>query len=433
MSYMSKHTVMIFPWLSEQLSYELAKQLRCAKNIRVIGATSCSAPFTLYRDIKVLPVPFIHEKHFRDVMNDVCVEEGVDFVVPTHDDVALCLSQLQPRLKARVLGQSVKANRIARYKDKTYSYFRKILPVARMYDIRSDNNVDPVFVKPKVGQGGKRAQLLRNEQDKAHFLYYNDPEEFVCMEYLPGDEITVDCFSDKGNVLYAGARQTLQVLNGVSSHIRQVNDPDIAAEMFQYGSIISEKLKMHGCWFFEMKRDSSGQMRLLEIATRPAASLMFQRALGVNFMKMAVDQALGRQAHFAVNPYSLELRKYIMPYYKATIEYDTVYVSLEDTLLLPRNTVNLELIKLLFQANNDHKKVILLTTTPKACVRNILRSLRLQSVFDGIHHVKRQSEKVSMMKGSAILIDQNQKTRAQAIKKGFCAFELENLEILHNI
>ena len=75
----------------------------------------------------------------------------------------------------------------------------------------------PVFAKPIVGYSAKGTKKLHTQEEVD--VYLKGKKDMLVVEYLPGEEFTVDCFTDKdGNLLYSGARKRNRISNGISVH-----------------------------------------------------------------------------------------------------------------------------------------------------------------------------------------------------------------------
>src|ERR1017187_8467433 len=105
------------------------------------------------------------------------------------------------------------------------------------------------------------------------------------------------------------------------------------------------------------------------------------------------------------NPIEVTLDRALINRYRHDLHYETVYVDLDDTLIL-RGKVNLGLVKFLYQCSNDRKRLVLLTRHT-ADVERTLHNYRLVGVFDEVVCVPPRPACKSqyIMGNSAILID----------------------------
>ena len=86
------------------------------------------------------------------------------------------------------------------------------IPVTYDYD----NPVFPLFAKDDEGQGGRNTHKIssRKELDKLK----EDKITYVLCEYLPGRELTIDCFTDRyGKLRFAQPRYRERLMNGITA------------------------------------------------------------------------------------------------------------------------------------------------------------------------------------------------------------------------
>lgn len=91
-----------------------------------------------------------------------------------------------------------------RNKKLTYDLFKSydFCPI-----IFKDFSTLPVFIKPIDGQGGKGTKIVETENDVP--LEF-DSNQYIISEYLPGEELTVDCLSDsKGQLIAVSPRKKI--------------------------------------------------------------------------------------------------------------------------------------------------------------------------------------------------------------------------------
>ena len=425
---MRDYTLLIFPCGTE-IANEIIESLKHHKYFHTVFASSERGSYCEFRGKPVHTLPYVTDTAFEDSLKELVEKEGIDFIIPAHDDVAYVLSHLEGALGEKVLGQSAEVNEIVRFKDRTYAFFADTLPIAELYDTPKAIRY-PCFVKPKRGQGSADAFLIEDERAYARFTERFDPNEFVVMEYLPGEEYTIDCFSDRGCLLYSGGRTREKTTRGISVISSWVCDENLQKEFRHYAQRISEKLHLHGLWFFQMKKDANGKLRLLEIGPRVSGTMMLNRARGVNFVELALYQKLGFGVEITPNDIEVSLGRALVPRYKCNIEYKNLYIDFDDTLFLEEKYINTDLMKLIFQAKNEEKSVYLITKNKKNNLAKTLHHFGITHIFDGIIHLGEEEKKVEHMQKDSILIDDSFAERAEAIRCGFYAFSIDSIDIL---
>lgn len=72
-----------------------------------------------------------------------------------------------------------------------------------------------------MGEGAKGAKRVDNK-DELMLAVKKDTSLMIC-EYLPGEEFTVDCFTDRrGRILYLNLRTRVRIKSGISVRSKNV-------------------------------------------------------------------------------------------------------------------------------------------------------------------------------------------------------------------
>jgi carbamoyl-phosphate synthase large subunit len=128
-------------------------------------------------------------------LNNVIDLYKIDYIFPAHDDVIIALSKNCSKINAKFITSPIETCLITRSKSRTYDFFHDIVPTPTMYKDLNIITKFPVFVKPDVGQGSQDTHICHNKQELSCVLSNN--EDYIVLEYLPGLEYTIDCFSDR--------------------------------------------------------------------------------------------------------------------------------------------------------------------------------------------------------------------------------------------
>lgn len=425
---MKNYNVLVFPCGTE-IANEIINSLKNHKYFKVKYASSEERSYCNFRDGTIHILPYVSDKSFLDELNRLISSEQIDFIIPAHDDVAHKLSLIESNIKANVIGQNKEINQIVRFKDVTYTYFKDLIPLAK-YNIEIPNENDfPVFVKPKRGQGSQDSFQLKSNNEYETFLQKYDVNDFVVMEYLSGDEFTIDCFSHNGDLLYFGARTREKTIRGISILSTFVSDDNLNNEFLNYATIISRNLNMHGIWFFQMKFDNNKKLKLLEIGPRVSGTMMLNRARGINFVELALYQKLGINIEVIFNNIDIALARALVPKYKHNLEFENVYIDFDDTLFLEDKYINPDIMKLIFQMKNENKKINLITKNKKNNLSKTLHKFGIGTIFDKIIHISEQDKKVNYIEKNSLLIDDSFQERKEAIQNNIYAIGIDNISI----
>ena len=272
----------------------------------------------------------------------------------------------------------------------------------------------PVFVKPDKGQGSQNTFKV-NRKNILKVLLDSD-SDLITLEYLDGNEYTVDCFSDRNKgLLFCSGRERIRTRNGISMDSKPVS-PEVNKIFQEYGQIISNEIELYGAWFFQMKQDSSGNYKLLEIAPRISGTMATHRVLGINFPLLSIYEKEGLDIEIMINQYSARIDRALINRYKHNINYKNVYVDLDDTIIL-NNKINTQIMKFLFQALNEGCKLILITKTINDLDKT-LKKWRLIELFDEIILLNKDDSKADHIDPKdSILIDDSFSERKSVFEK----------------
>ncbi|MCM1139672.1 MAG: ATP-grasp domain-containing protein [Muribaculum sp.] len=394
---MSKINVLVFPD-GEINSIELHDALSTCVNIDLYGASSIERHGKYVFKNHISGVPKISDSNFYDKFNEIINKYNIDIVIPTHDTVVLEFIRNADKINAKVMGGNLETAEICRSKKKTYSLFKNCAFTPKTYT--TDKNVEfPLFVKPDEGQGAKGTIIINSESE----LSSVDFDANVVCEYLPGEEMTVDCLTDKNGVLSViSPRSRQRVLGGVCT---QGKTEQLTSEIENIANEINDRMSFRGLWYFQIKRDRHSKFKLLEVSCRCAGTMCLTRARGINLPLLSVYVTMGYDIEVTPNPYSVKMDRTLISRYEIDYDYKSVYFDLDDTLIVD-NKVNLNAIRFIYQCKNNNTPIYLLTKHAKT----VDDTLKIHSVdkglFEKIIHIEDSDNKSKYIKdASPILID----------------------------
>lgn len=111
----------------------------------------------------------------------------------------------------------------------------------------------------------------------------------LVMEYLPGEEYTVDALLDIGEPLIILPRKRISMNNGISVAGEFENNKEI----MDYATAVFKATGLHGPNGLQVKRSENGEFRILEINPRLQGSTTTALDMGINLPLLAVQQAIG--------------------------------------------------------------------------------------------------------------------------------------------
>jgi len=423
---MKKFRVMVFPCGAEN-ALEINDALKYHVDVEVWGGSSIhdhgSFAYSNYEG----GIPNISEPDFIEKFNAVLEKHDINYVIPTHDTVTLFFSQNQDCIKAKIVSSDMQTALICRNKKMTYDLFKDHKFCPAVFD-----NVDlvkcyPVFVKPNIGEGGKNTSIVYEEESLRKLLNEND--DLLVLEYLPGEELTIDCFTNsQGELLFIGPRTRNRIKIGISFRSESV---ELSEEIKRIAFEINEKVNFKGLWFFQLKKDINGAYKLLEISTRCAGTMALYRQRGINFPLLSLMDCAGVPVTLIDNGNSIILDRRLKATYAQNISYNYVYIDFDDTIILD-NKVNIEIMKFLYQCKNQTKKIILLTRHEKVIHDSLKEYNICEALFEEIIPLTWEQTKADKItEASSIFIDNSFLERAEVrCKKNIPVFDVDAVESL---
>ncbi|EOO13024.1 ATP-grasp domain-containing protein [Bacillus cereus] len=422
-----KKNVLVFPCGSE-IGLEINNALRYVKDVQLYGASSIADHGKFVYQNYIENVPNIHDDNFVNSLNQVIEKYSIDFIIPAHDSVVLKLAQNQENIEAKVITSDKMTCEVARSKKKTYEVFADEFFTPYMYERVEDVKEFPVFLKPDVGQGSQGIALAKDIEDLK--FHMNKSPELLILEYLPGKEYTIDCFTDKsGELRFIGMRERKRVKSGIS-----VNSATLiySEQIKKIAHTINDKLNFQGVWFFQVKEDVDGEFKLLEIATRIAGTMGLYRNKGINFPLLSLYDRMGYDIEVHENDFSIEVDRALINRFSLDISYERVYIDFDDTITLGEK-VNPMTMMFLYQCLANYKEIILVTKHVKEILETLAALKIDKNMFSKIVHISRDDEKHKYMNNniSSIFIDDSYSERKK-IKQitGIPVFDLDSLECL---
>lgn len=421
---MNVRKVLVFP-AGTEIGLEIFHALQYCKEVELHGAGQpISNPAQLvYPDYH--PLPSIHEAGWLPALVKLCKQLKIDYIFPAYDDAIIALHEVAEQLPAVIVGASPEVCRLTRFKSSTYERLQATVQVPTVFKRAQDVASFPVFVKPDRGQGSQgiaRCDDLASLQRACDAL----PDPLIC-QFLPGEEFTVDCFSDRERgLLYASARRRLRIRNGIAVNSVTEELPQAQA----MAARISDELNMRGAWFFQVKRAADGALTLLEVAPRIAGSMSTNRVRGVNFPLLSLYEQ--ERAPLGILAYEgcVEVDRALGNRYRHDVQYSTLYVDLDDTLIF-REQVNTQVVSLVYRALNLGRKVKLITRHRHDLAATLAR-YRLAGLFDEVIHITDGQPKSAFIRESdAILVDDSYAERLEVSRsRGIHTFDCSMIEML---
>lgn len=418
--------VLIFP-AGTELGREIYLSLQFCKDVKLfLGGADYENQARYYAEPYAI-LPSVSAKGWVEELDSWLVEHRIDYVFPAHDEALVALVQQRENLSAHVLACEQECCELIRSKSRTYQRLKNIVPTPQLYSDPESIERWPVFVKPDIGQGANGARLVHDLLDLRSAQSNSVYGPLITCEYLPGDEFTVDCFSDRqSGLLFCQARTRERIRNGIAMASQNVQ----LEEVERYARAISDELEIYGAWFFQLKQDRSGKLVLLEVAPRIAGTMALNRGHGVNFPLLTLYEHLRKSVTILPTQLDARLSRSLVNKYKCNISYQHVYVDFDDTIIF-RGEICLPVIQFLYQCLNQNKHIYLISRH-RGDLSNMLKKFRIYDIFDEVIHIVDGARKSDyIVHDDAIFIDDSFSERLDvSLNKGLKTFDNSMLDVL---
>lgn len=405
---MKTFRILVFPCGSE-IGLELQRALRYSRHVDLIGGSSVKDHGIFAYENYLGDLPFVDSPQLVPALQKLVSEHRIDGIYPAMDNVLYMLKQHEQEIGCKVISSPAATAAICLSKRKTYKHLHGIVRLPTLYETSTSIPLYPVFVKPDIGYGSRGTFVARSAADIQWFFSKSRLTNYVICEFLPGQEYTVDCFTNRhGRLIFSGSRLRSRISNGISVNTRLADAS--TQEFTRMAQSINERMAFQGAWFFQVKRGVDSQPKLLEVASRLAGSSAVHRAQGVNLALLSVFDAFGFDVEIMPNKLHPELDRALGNQFRLDVSYGSVYVDFDDCLLISQR-INTLLVRFLFQCLNQQKEIVLISRH-EGDLSATLKRHRLEGIFDKVHHLSATQHKWQCItRPDAIFIDDSHAER----------------------
>ena len=306
----------------------IIKSLKLAKErkVKIIAVDASRDSIGAMMANKFFTVPSAEKDSFIGKVMQIAVKENVAVIIPlvTKELEKFAESKsLFEKKGIKVLVSDSDQLKTANNKYLPLNFCKKNgLPVPKFRLVRSypeferavkdlgypKNNV---CFKPPISNGMRGFRVLSEKLDRLDALLNQKPtaaiEEFsqirkilkkadpfpelIVMEYLPGDEYSVDALANNGKMIVAIPRLRVRIKMGISFVAVVKNDKKIISQSKR----IIEGLKLNGNIGLQFKEDKNGVPKIIESNPRVQGTIVICTAAGANLVYLAVKLALGEK------------------------------------------------------------------------------------------------------------------------------------------
>ncbi|MDX9727674.1 MAG: ATP-grasp domain-containing protein [Bacteroidales bacterium] len=290
---------------------------------------------------KSFRIPFAESPDYVDTLLGICFAEKVDVIIPlvtrelmvfatnkrrfSEKGIAVSVSDEGPLLTANnkyLLMKYCEENNIPA------PQFHLVKTLAEFRDAASQLGypAEKICFKPPVSNGQRGFRIIEDSQNRLKALLNEKPNnvfisfdefvsmcsvadffpELIVMEYLPGDEYSVDVIVDNGRFISAIPRSRDFIKMGISFAGTVVYDEEI----IHYSRLIVEGLKLNGNIGLQFKRDKNNVPKIIESNPRVQGTIVLCTAAGENMVYEAVKIALNEKFNIPDIKWGMKMIRY---------------------------------------------------------------------------------------------------------------------------
>lgn len=301
----------------------ILKCLRQEPYFRVTVADAYSYAYGQHLATAFETIPPATFPSFAETLLSVCKKNSIDIVLPLVTRELIPLASYKSEFEKagiKIPVSPAASLEIANNKSRLYEFLQwRGLPVP---DFRVVETVEQfkeavkelgypekaVCFKPSVSNGSRGFRIISEQVDEQDLLFNHKPNsvyitfkeairvlssgdfpELLVSEYLPGDEYSVDCLANNGEVKLVAPRLRKRMINGISVEGEFVQHEEIMT----YCNNIIRELKLHGNIGIQVKQSAGGSFLIIEINPRVQGSISTGLGAGINLPVLAIKQELG--------------------------------------------------------------------------------------------------------------------------------------------
>lgn len=258
--------------------YHVAKRLKesFGDRIRIIGADinkKWMIPTSPYLD-SYHQVPLTSNSAYYKTILDICLNEHVNFLMPSFDADQILFYNGNQNLKELGItsfGISQSLLKIYQSKKETNLFLlNNGFPVPRFYEVAEIEDDKEYFCKPKNGVGSAGVRKSLGSQIKK-----NLNSDLIIEEICSEPEITLECFNFNGKV-YSVARERIAAKSGVctKAHVYHSNSLQAIAQRF------ADSIELPYIFNLQFMINTEGQYVITDVNLRTAGGMSLSYAAG---------------------------------------------------------------------------------------------------------------------------------------------------------
>lgn len=319
--------------------------INCFKNngerdITIIGVDMDEEGSTRFMVDKFYCVPAATDDQYVDVLLGICKKEKVDIYFPNISAEVSAVSKRKEEFEQIGVKLSISDHgsvEIANNKLKTYDFLREHnVRIPKYYPVNSIEDLElncrklgypdtPVCVKIANESGSRGVRIIDPHKNRYNIFAHQKPNSFytsyedmisilqdaekindlMLVEYMPGNEYSIDALAEKGETLYMVGRENTKSMMSIAQE-SEVKKIDSA---YEDAKRIIKLLNFDGNVGFDFMIDAEGVPVLMDINPRITATVSVIAAAGVNLPYLRVKQLLGEELQKCTVNYGVKIKR----------------------------------------------------------------------------------------------------------------------------
>lgn len=251
-------------------------------------------PTRFFLDEFIVSPSFKEEELFIEFLIETLKENKVDAYIPTYSKETMLVSKWQSLIReqtdTRFIVSDITTVDALENKDAAYYNLGQIgIPTPQTYNGFTVADIKfPIISKPKTGSGSKGVAII-NDKDEFDFFWHRDKER-IFVEYLEGEECTVDAVFGYDNRLIAyNQRKRLKIMGGAAI----ISKNDFSVDVGEYIQIIGRHFKIRGACNFQFFKNGNN-IWFTDVNLRfPSGGLPLSVESGVDIPEILIKILLG--------------------------------------------------------------------------------------------------------------------------------------------
>ena len=277
----------------------------------------------LMNSFHVVPKP--NEREFIDKFLEICKREDIDVILPQVTNELEVFSRNKSRFEKigvkvgvsnhdglRIANNKFLLTRLAERIACSVPKFTLVKSLDEFEDVLPSLGYPekPVAIKPPVSRGMRGLRIIEENKDKFDLWINEKPTgvyltkkefenifedkefpELMVMEYLPGEEYTVDALAMNGKPFVIIPRKRLQIRSGITFQgITEEHE-----KIIKYSNTLIKELKLSYAFGFQFKLDENDEPKLLECNPRIQGTMVMATFANTNIIYSAVKLLLNEE------------------------------------------------------------------------------------------------------------------------------------------